>query len=275
MFNPAKFCWRACAAAPFVVLPFVAWAEDGFWDQNNLAAAEQAAADLYEEVKYIPTKPKPITKACGNCFDPTDIASSFPPGSAEHFMLSFIGRFEAPAGYDDFFRGARPRPPKPLTTMTVSEVRAWQRKAGYRGNYPPGAIVSSASGRFQIISKTMDHLIAKLELDGSEMFDKPLQDRMAMTLLHEAGWLEFRAGTLSPKAFGTNVARVWAAFPALTGKGAGRSVYHNYNGNKALVSSKEFLAHLTELKEWFVTREAALSAEEGAIVSRASVQLIR
>lgn len=153
------------------------------------------------------------------------------------------GAPEGPDGYDAFYNGARPQPKRPLTSKTVSEVRAWQRLAANRRNCPPGALVSSAAGRYQIVSGTMDHLIESLGLTGNEPFNAAMQDRMALFLLHEAGWPEFLSSQINLRSMGTRIAHVWAAFPALNGPKAGRSVYHGFNGNRATQKQSEFLAH--------------------------------
>ena len=43
-------------------------------------------------------------------------------------VLDFIGSIEAPAGYNAYSYYASSPPPKPLTTMTISEVLAWQER---------------------------------------------------------------------------------------------------------------------------------------------------
>ncbi|PZQ48822.1 MAG: hypothetical protein DI556_13485 [Rhodovulum sulfidophilum] len=177
---------------------------------------------------------------CATCFDARKLRSSLDPASPEHALLSFIGSQEGPGGYDDFFRAANPRPPRPLTTMKVREVRAWQRQAANRANYRRGTPVSSAAGRYQIVSGTMDHLIDALALTGEELFDAKLQDAMGLYLLSEAGWEEFKGGRVATAHFGDALARVWAALPALSGPKKGRSWYHNFNGNRATVSASEF-----------------------------------
>jgi hypothetical protein len=236
-----------------------ATADDGFWDlPEQLMAEEGRAADLYAAASFPrkerkePKEPEGagrIITMCGGCFDARKLRSSLDPASPEHALLTFIGSQEGPRGYDDFFRLANPAPPRPLTTMKVREVRDWQRQAANRANYRRGTPVSSAAGRYQIVSGTMDHLISSLGLTGEEVFDEKLQDAMALWLLAEAGWEEFKGGRVSVPTFGNAVARIWAALPALSGPKKGRSWYHAFNGNRATVGAGQFHDVLSGLRK--------------------------
>lgn len=62
----------------------------------------------------------------------------------------------------------------PLTTMTLNEVREYQKtKMGSKNGYP-----SDAVGRYQIIGSTLDEAIDALGLDKNAPFDKDMQDRI-------------------------------------------------------------------------------------------------
>lgn len=52
---------------------------------------------------------------------------------------------------------------------------------------PNNTFNSSALGRYQIVRKTLRRLREKLDLDGSELFDEKLQDRLATELAKERG----------------------------------------------------------------------------------------
>ena len=223
------------------------------WEMPTQVLAEEAlAADLYaslEPAKPTRTGTRRIRALCATCAVSPVLGSSLEPGSPEHMMVSLIGRYEGPAGYDDYFRGVRPAPPKKLTEMRLDEVRAWQISAVQRGNYGPGEAVSSAAGRYQIVGPTLARLMKIMGLDGSQTFDAALQDSMAIYLLVEAGWLDFKKGDVSLQAFGTAVAGIWAAFPALTGPSRGKSVYHGFNGNRAVIALSEYEKALAEIEE--------------------------
>jgi hypothetical protein len=164
-------------------------------------------------------------------------------------LMHFIGALEAPGGYDDYYHGVRLPPPKPLTTMTVNEVLAWQQAAGR-------VSLSSAAGRYQIIGSTLKKLKGELGLTGQETFDKTTQDRLAVQLLKDAGW---SPASKPSDAVGTALAAVWASLPILGGPAEGLSVYDGVAGNHALTSPKVFRQVLTNADDPKVV-EAAIKA---------------
>lgn len=74
-----------------------------------------------------------------------------------------------------------------LTSMTLAQIRDLQRSMlSHQGNldkYGDGKNRgSSALGRYQIVGKTLQSLMDKLNLDPNEKFDASMQDRLAMEL---------------------------------------------------------------------------------------------
>lgn len=174
-------------------------------------------------------------------------------------MLDLIGSIEAPQGYGQVYGGSVIRPPQPLPTMTVAEVRDWQRRSVAAGS------ISSAAGRYQIIGDTMDNLISQGVLDPNERFDASAQDRAGRHLLQARG---YRDGETSA-AVGNALAREWASLPLLSGAGAGRSAYEGIAGNHALIDAESFAAFMAcEATVDQMTRLA--SAARGAIMIGAS-----
>lgn len=223
-------------------------ADDGFWSlPEPLRAEESRATDLYEEVAFIPVEPKPITTVCSDCRLTRAILTSYPPNSPEHHLLSFIGKHEAPKGYDQVWSKIRHAhlpeqlTGRPLSALTIAEVLAWQDSIDT-------LYMSEAAGRFQVMEDTLRKLVNKGRIDPSLVFDKRAQDAVAMLLLEDAGWPAFKRKELSLPQFGTNVARIWAGLPALSGPKAGRSVYHGFNGNRATVSAGPFRAMLLDVR---------------------------
>lgn len=149
--------------------------------------------------------------------------------------LDFIGDLEAPKGYNQVYSGIAPadHPPQPLTEMTIDQVLAWQDSIDPRYQ-------SEAAGRYQIMEDTLRHLKRSLNLSGSEVFSREMQDRLAIALMREKGMDQFLAGSLSPARFGNNLASIWAGLPQLTGAGRGSSVYAGLAGNKSLISASRF-----------------------------------
>jgi hypothetical protein len=150
-------------------------------------------------------------------------------------LRDLIAKAEAgPLGHDAVQYRARIKPPKPPTRMTVGEIFAWIRATPRQ----PHAI-----GRYQIIPSTLRHLVAELGVPENAVFDVALQDRMADRLLEQAGLSAFLAGEMDRVAFMNSIARVWAGFP--TSKG--RSYYHGYAGNKAVLSWATFDAEMRRI----------------------------
>jgi hypothetical protein len=156
-----------------------------------------------------------------------DIASTRP-------LLDLIGQVESRNNYDAHFGNASNRSVI-FTDMTVSDVRAWQDQFITDGS------PSSAVGRYQIISTTLDSLIRDLQLTGKEKFDESLQDRMAIRLLERRGALSFVDKTLSREAFAANLAQEWASFPRIVGDRPTESYYAGDGLNKALVAPDDVL----------------------------------
>lgn len=103
-------------------------------------------------------------------------------------MLSLIGAAEGTdkgRGYNETLAyGAFTGGPVDLVNMTLREVRALQRQMLAN---PANTWNSSAVGRYQIVGKTLEGLIAKLNLSLDQKFTPDLQDRLARELLAEAG----------------------------------------------------------------------------------------
>ena len=148
----------------------------------------------------------------------------------EDRILDLVRQVEAPGGYDTVYYGARVQPPRPITTMSVEEVLAWQRNTVRQGS------VSSAAGSYQIIRPTLQRLVDQGVVSPSEPFNAATQDRLGRHLLRETG---YRAGDTSV-ATANRIAGVWAALPQIGGPGAGSSVYEGVAGNHALISADTF-----------------------------------
>lgn len=139
-------------------------------------------------------------------------------------LLDLIGRAEAGGSYDAFFNGSPIRPPKPVSTMTISELQAFQNAAIARGSR------SSAAGKYQIIKRTL----ATLPASGQERFSPAKQDALAIELLRRRGLDAYRAGRMTEDAFMRALSQEWASLPK---DDSGRSYYHgDAAGNRALVS---------------------------------------
>lgn len=156
-------------------------------------------------------------------------------GSGIVRLRALIGAAESRRdGYDAVQHGARIRPPKLPTRMSLGEIYDWI-------DATPGQ--PHAIGRYQFIPATLRRVAGKLGVPRTARFDVALQDRLGDVLLAEAGWHRFRAGTLGRVAFMNNLARIWAGLPNSSGK----SHYHGYAGNKASVTWARFEAEMVRI----------------------------
>lgn len=137
-------------------------------------------------------------------------------------------------GYDAVQYGARVKPGKRPTQMTLAEILAWI-------DATPGQ--PHAIGRYQFIPATLRRVMARAGVNPGQMFSPAVQDWLADVLLAEAGLNRFRAGKLGRRAFMNNLAKIWAGLPNSSGK----SHYEGYAGNKASVSWARFDAVMAQL----------------------------
>lgn len=137
-------------------------------------------------------------------------------------------------GYDAVQFGAKIRPEKRPTQMTIGEINAWI-------DATPGQ--PHAIGRYQFIPSTLRRLVALLALDEGELFSPDVQDRLSDILLDEAGYGKFRAGHITRHTFMHNLAKIWAGLPT----SSGQSYYDGYAGNKASISWEDFDAQMARI----------------------------
>lgn len=143
-------------------------------------------------------------------------------------LLNLIARAEAgPAGYDAVQYGARIRPVKPPTRMTLGEIYAWIEAT-------PGQ--PHAIGRYQFIPATLRRVAAERGYGPDTRFSPAVQDALAMVLLQDAGLAEFEAGDLTRQRFMYNLARIWAGLPLPDGT----SFYDGHAGNRATITWAAF-----------------------------------
>ena len=158
----------------------------------------------------------------------TDIIGPRRAATQSGMVLDLIAQAEAGrAGYDAVQHGARVRPAKLPTQMTLQEVYDWIAAT-------PGQ--PHAIGRYQFIPSTLKRLVAIVGAQPTDRFSPALQDRLADQLLAEAGLHQFQAGELPRHAFMNNLAKIWAGLPNSTGK----SHYHGYAGNRATMTWAHF-----------------------------------
>lgn len=130
-------------------------------------------------------------------------------------------------GYNAVQHGAKIRPPRVPTQMTIHEVYDWIEQT-------PGQ--SHAIGRYQFIPMTLRRLVNLLEVKENTLFSAAVQDELADALLVEAGLNAFSVGEIERHTFMTNMAKIWAGLPTPSGL----SYYDGFAGNKATMTWAHF-----------------------------------
>ena len=143
-------------------------------------------------------------------------------------LRHIIGQAESRRdGYDAVQHGARIRPDKRPTQMTIGEIYAWI-------DATPGQ--PHAIGRFQFIPTTLRRVVAEVGFSRETIFSPRVQDQLADVLLAEAGIHRFDNGLIGRHQFMNNLAKIWAGLPTSNGK----SHYDGYAGNKASMTWADF-----------------------------------
>ena len=149
-------------------------------------------------------------------------------------LLDLIAQAESRGNYNAYFGNASNTEVK-FTEMSVAEVLDWQKAFVAQGN------PSSAAGRYQIINTTLAGLVQELDLQGSEMFDEAMQDRLALALLERRGVVAYINGRIDAKQFAAELAKEWAGLPRILGDAPEKSYYAGDGLNTALVGADEVL----------------------------------
>ncbi len=137
-------------------------------------------------------------------------------------------------GYDAVQYGARRKPDRPPTQMTLGDIFAWIEAT-------PGQ--PHAIGRYQFIPSTLARLVNILGAGPHERFSPQMQDRLADILLHEAGLAAYRSGEITRHELMNNLAAIWAGLP----NSSGRSHYHGYAGNAATMTWAQFDSEMARI----------------------------
>lgn len=152
-----------------------------------------------------------------------------PNGTVASRLRDLIASAEAGrAGYDAVQHGARIKPSKFPTQMTIGEIYAWIKAT-------PGQ--PHAIGRYQFIPATLRQLVNRAGLDPRTRFSPQVQDQLGDLLLADAGLAKVQTGKITQRAFMLNLAKIWAGLPTPSG----RSYYHGYAGNKATMSYDSYI----------------------------------
>ena len=131
-------------------------------------------------------------------------------GGLTRNLLDVIAKPESGGDYNIAHR-SNPRPQtsdgRVLEQMTIKEVIAWQERRIAAGS------PSSAVGRYQIINNTLEGLVREMKLSGNEVFDRDMQDRMAIRLMERRGLHAFLEGRIGIDRMMRNLSQEWAGLP--------------------------------------------------------------
>ncbi|WP_175878902.1 mannosyl-glycoprotein endo-beta-N-acetylglucosamidase [Burkholderia sp. BCC0097] len=149
-----------------------------------------------------------------------------------------------------------------LEGMTLAQVMAAQRAGQF-----------NAAGRYQIIGSTLAEAARGLKLNGSEMFDRKLQDRIFEQYLVRnkrraiADYVEGRSDDLRGALRAAS--REWAS---VADPDTGRSYYAGTGNNRASITASEMAAALRNTRATYQP-PAALVAQPAARGAPAKVEL--
>lgn len=134
-------------------------------------------------------------------------------------LLDYIGGLESgtkdESGYDSHLGNVGGKGmEKPLSQMTVKEVKEWQKSNG-----------NKAVGRYQFIPDTLEEMLKKAGVSDDATFDSETQDLIAGELLKSKGFDKAYDGEMDPSTFRNKVATQWAGVSTTEGKS-------HYQGDK-------------------------------------------
>jgi len=136
----------------------------------------------------------------------------------------FNSGYDVPYGY-----GKYGKPDRPLTEMTVAEVRDFQRKqiAATRGKVPGTKQGTGAVGKYQVVFGTLKDMQKQLGFKDTDKFSVELQDRIGLALLNKRGYQDYKDGKITKQEFQKNLAREWAS---IADPDTGKSYYGQATG---------------------------------------------
>ncbi|MFT7880439.1 MAG: hypothetical protein ABXS91_08605 [Sulfurimonas sp.] len=112
--------------------------------------------------------------------------------------------YDVTLGYGAYANG-RDRQ-KPVSEMRISEVREMQMAML---SHPDNKLNSSAVGKYQVVSTTLDEAQRSLGLSDDAVFDKETQDKVGMFLLKRRGYEKYKKGEITEAKFQKNLSREW------------------------------------------------------------------
>lgn len=134
-------------------------------------------------------------------------------GDVDHALLDSIGQGESKGDYNIVWGGSKIKTPKPLTEMTINDVLAWQDQSIAAGSK------SSAAGKYQFIRGTLRNTLQHSGISGDALFSAENQDKLALALLRQGGYDQWKSGEKSDESFNDYIASQWASWRGNNGRG--------------------------------------------------------
>lgn len=154
----------------------------------------------------------------------------------ERAVLNMIADVESAGRYDAVYPNKRhPR----ILDMTFKELFKDMEK---RGN----AVGSSATGRYQYISKTLKGLVKEMGLDLDTKFTPEVQDKIALYHLKtQHGLNRWLTGKIDSEQFLNKLSKTWAGLPTTK---TGSSYYAGVLDNRAGIDAGSALEVLDKIQ---------------------------
>lgn len=206
-------------------------AKFGVTKQIRKDAQDRVAQRDRGEIGFTPQNYKAKTTnntSLGQVAADTGEALSTQPSTSKYAPLldeiakgeSLSGAFGT-SGYDAVYGGAKVKPSKPVSQMTIGEVKEYQKQLIKAGSG------SSAVGRYQFIKN--DDAFAKMTMQAglkdTDIFDATAQDRLAVHYMGGEKKVDKLLKTGNDAALANVVARQWASMQNASGRG-------NYDGDR-------------------------------------------
>ena len=198
---------------------------------GNKEAIERLAQRDRGEIGFTPQNYKAKTTnntSLGQVAADTGEALSTQPSTSKYApLLDEIAKGESKSGafgtsgYDAVYGGAKVKPSKPVSQMTIGEVKEYQKQLIKAGSG------SSAVGRYQFIKNddAFAKMTAQAGLKDTDIFDATAQDRLAVHYMGGEKKVDELLKTGNDAALANVVARQWASMQNASGRG-------NYDGDK-------------------------------------------
>ncbi len=238
------------ASSPMLVVPYTNINTEAQTQSGKVVEITHTGTEDWLEVNFVSAE----GNHCGYSKNFSPESSGTEPVSAGiRNLMDFIQRFESSgavksqgvhSSYQVVFGGIDPtdRPSVALTSMTVSDVLAWQDSID-------SLYMSEAAGAYQVMEDTLRGLVDTGHINPEATFNEATQDAVAVLLMERRGLSKFVAGEISAEDFADNLAREWASFPVVRDQSGanrnvkrGQSYYAGDNLNKAHADPNEFLS---------------------------------